>query len=72
MKLPSEKNINYKLLSIIGVILLFVSLYALSWIVCCGLIKLITLCFGLSFKWSVATGIWIIMCIVQAIIKSKR
>lgn len=29
----------------------------LSWIVTCGIIKLITMCFGLTFKWSIATGI---------------
>ena len=29
--------------------------YGLSWIVTCGIIKLITMCFGLTFKWSIAT-----------------
>ena len=27
-------------------------------------IKLITMCFGLTFKWSVATGIWLIICML--------
>ena len=31
--------------------------YGLSLIVTCGIIKLITMCFGLTFKWSIATGI---------------
>lgn len=35
--------------------------YALSWIATCGLIKLITLCFGWAFSWTIATGIWIVL-----------
>lgn len=42
-------------------------LYGLSWIVTCGVIKLITMCFGLTFKWSIATGIWLIICILKSI-----
>lgn len=39
--------------------------YALSWIATCGVIKLITICFDLTFKWGVATGIWLILCIAK-------
>ena len=41
--------------------------YGLSWIVTCGIIKLITMCFGWTFKWSVATGVWLIICILRSI-----
>ena len=41
--------------------------YGLSWIVTCGIIKLITMCFGWTFKWSIATGIWLIICILRSI-----
>lgn len=41
--------------------------YGLSWIVTCGIIKLITMCFGLTFKWSISTGIWLIICILKSI-----
>ena len=41
--------------------------YALSWIVTCGIIKLITLCFGWTFSWAIATGIWLIICIAKSI-----
>ena len=41
--------------------------YGLSWIVTCGIIKLITMCFGWTFKWSIATGIWLIICILKLI-----
>ena len=53
---------------IIGIILL-VLCYGISWIVTCGIIKLITLCFGLTFKWSVATGIWLIICLLRSIFR---
>ena len=43
--------------------------YGLSWIVTCGIIKLITMCFGWTFKWSIATGIWLVMCLLQSIFK---
>ena len=49
------------------VILMIAALYGVSWIVTCGIIKLITMCFGLTFKWSIATGIWLIICILRSI-----
>ena len=53
---------------VIGIII-FCVLYFVSWIMTCGIIKLITLCFGLSFSWLIATGIWLIMCIIKSILK---
>lgn len=41
--------------------------YALSWIATCGLIKLITLCFGWAFSWTIATGIWLVMVLLKSI-----
>ena len=49
------------------VIVIVAVCYGFSWIVTCGIIKLITMCFGLTFKWSIATGIWLIMCLLQSI-----
>ena len=43
-------------------------LYTLSWIISCGFFKLITLCFGWTFSWKVATGIWIIICFVKLLL----
>lgn len=54
----------------IMVIGLIVICYSLSWIVTCGMIKLITMCFGWTFKWSIATGIWLIICIMRNIFKT--
>lgn len=49
------------------VILLLAVCYGISWIVTCGIIKLITMCFGLEFSLAVATGIWLIICILKSI-----
>ncbi|WP_243278103.1 hypothetical protein [Enterocloster citroniae] len=51
----------------VGMIALY---YGLSWIAACGVIKVITLCFGLSFKWSISTGIWLILCMLQTVFKT--
>ena len=52
------------------IIIILAIVYGISWIVTCGIIKLITLCFGWKFKWSVATGIWLIMCLLSSTFKS--
>lgn len=49
------------------VVLFTVALIGLSWISTCGVIKLITMCFGWTFSWGVATGIWLIMCLARTI-----
>lgn len=47
-----------------------IACYGVSWVVTCGIIKLITMCFGWTFKWSIATGIWLIICILKSIFKT--
>lgn len=49
---------------IAGAIILFFVL-GLSWITTCIIIKVITLCLGFSFKWYIATGIWLIICFLN-------
>ena len=56
---------------ILTIILVIVGLAFLEWITTVGIIKLITMCFGWTFKWSVATGIWLIICVLQSIFKSN-
>ena len=52
-------------------ILIIAAYVFLEWIITVGIIKLITMCFGWTFKWSVATGIWLIICVLQFIFKSN-
>lgn len=49
------------------VIIILAFCYGLSWIVTCGIIKLITLYFGWTFKCSIATGIWLIIFILRSV-----
>ena len=57
------------IIAFIFIVVLLILCYGISWIVTCGIIKLITLCFGLTFKWSVATGIWLIICLLRSIFR---
>lgn len=52
---------------IIVVILILSIAYLASWLFTCGIIKLIAMCFGLEFKWSIATGIWLVICLAKGI-----
>ena len=51
----------------VGVLFLIAFLCAFSWIVTCGIIYLITLCFGWTFSWAIATGVWLIMLIAKSV-----
>ena len=51
-------------------IIFIVVAFGFSWIVTCGIIKLITMCFGWQFKWSIATGIWLVMCLARTVFKN--
>lgn len=53
-------------------IIIWVLLTALSWIVTCGIIKAITLCFGLAFSWTIATGIWLIIWLLKSIFQGTK
>lgn len=53
-------------------ILILIGLYGLSWIITCEFIKLITLCFGWEFRWVIATGIWLILCVVRSIFPRSK
>ena len=52
-------------------IIFIVVAFGFSWIVTCGVIKLITMCFGWQFKWSIATGIWLVMCLARTVFKNS-
>lgn len=52
-------------------VVVLLACYALSWICTCGVIKLITICFGWTFSWSVATGAWLVMCLARTVFKSN-
>lgn len=67
-----KKRNSGTVLAVVLTALIVIAFYALSWIATCGLIKLLTMCFGLTFKWGWATGIWIILAILQAIFSKNK
>lgn len=40
-----------------------------SWLITCGIVKLICLCFGLTFTWLIATGIWLLIILLKNIFR---
>lgn len=47
------------------IILIVIALLGFSWVVTCGIIKLITMCFGWEFSWGIGTGIWLIFVLLN-------
>ena len=66
MKIKNIKK-SGNIAGIIAVLLIAITLFALSWIITCGIIKLITLCFGCTFSWPIATGIWLAMILLRKV-----
>jgi len=64
-----KDKMSGNILLIIGFIIIIILAYAVSWIATCGIIKLITLCFGWTFRWSVSTGIWLALILAKTVFK---
>lgn len=56
--------------AIVIFVLMITGALLFSWLITCGIIKLISLCFGWKFKWGIATGIWLITLIARGILKN--
>lgn len=46
---------------------IFIGVAALSWIITCGFVKLICVCFGWNFNWAIATGIWLVLWLLKSV-----
>ena len=66
MKNLDLKN-NKTIRGTIAVLFLMAALIAFNWIVIRGIVKLITLCFGWTFSWPIATGIWLVMILLRMV-----
>lgn len=44
----------------------------ISWISTCGIVKLITICFNCNFSWSTATGVWLILLLLQSAVSHRK
>lgn len=52
-------------------VLLVILVLVVDWIVSFGLVWLISWCFGWSFSWKVATGVWMVVLLLQDVFKIK-
>lgn len=66
MKIKNAKLCGITI-GVIGALLIYLVIGAISWIITCGIIKLITMCFGWTFSWAWATGIWLIMFLAKSV-----
>lgn len=65
------KNFLLGILATIGFIIGFAAIYAISWIATCGIIALICLCFGWTFNWLIATGVWLVILLLRSIFRTN-
>lgn len=58
--------------SFLGIILILVATYFTSWIITIGIIWLIFKLLNITFTVKVATGIWLILALLERFIKGSR
>ena len=51
---------------------ILVVIYGISFGLWCGLLKIICLCFGWTFTFKIAIGLYLIYCIIAGIIKKNK
>ena len=54
-----------KTMKVIIILVTTIATFGISWGICCGLLKLISICFGLNFSIKVATGIWLALAFIK-------
>lgn len=50
---------------ILFVILIYLTVLTFSWLLTCGIVKLICLCLGIIFTWKLGTAVWILMTLLR-------
>lgn len=63
------ENVSTSILAIIGALIILSIPCVLEWFLTCIIIKFIVSCFGLTFKWAIATGIWLIIKLIVIFFK---
>ena len=58
--------------SFIIVLLVVVLSLVVSWCATAFMFWLITLCFDWTFKWSIATGIWLVLMVLSSWFKARK
>lgn len=57
---------------IISFITVISVLVGISWLITCGVTKLITLCFGIDFTWGIGTGVWFSLFLIGTVTGGKK
>lgn len=52
--------------------LIVAMVYALSWVFCVGIMYLICLCFSWEFSLLIATGVWLVLCLIKVVFPSGK
>ena len=60
------------IVTIIFALAVVAMLLGISWLFVCGIIKLITMCFGLTFSFKIATGMWLVMLLCRWVIGAAK
>lgn len=53
-------------------LLTIVLCYAVSWAITIGILYLICLCFSWKFSLLIATGVWLILCLIKLLMPSNK
>lgn len=51
--------------------LVYFAVLAVSWAVTCVFVKLISICFSITFSLAAATGIWLVLVLVSSFLPKK-
>ena len=66
------KNFFKALCSFLGIVLILVATYFISWITTIGIIWLIFKLLNITFTIKVATGIWLVLILLECFVKGSR
>ena len=55
----------------LGIIAALAVALGISWILTCGFVFLITLCFGLTYSWMAATGVWLVLLLLCSVFNTN-
>lgn len=72
INIEAWKNFFKALGSFLGIVLILVATYFTSWITTIGIIWLIFKLLNITFTIKVATGIWLVLILLECFIKGSR
>lgn len=61
-----------KIMLIMLILAITIAMLGVSWGICCGLLLLISMCFGFDFSIKVATGIWLVLVLVNFFLGKEK